>query len=275
MQKKTSKSNQSTKISTKKAAKNVEKNVKAVSAQPIEKAALSETPKHALSQNVDLSWKRYLLPSIHPEGIKILGFMFGIILVFGLLVPWIWFIGAPLLIFTFYFFRNPERVTPKGDNLVIAPADGIVSNIKAVVPPKELELGSEPLTRISIFMSVFSVHVNRTPVSGTVSALNYRPGKFVSVADKDSEDNERQEICITMDNGTKIGFIQIAGLVARRIYCPLHVGEKLKAGNVFGMIRFGSRLDVFLPKGVEPKVLLGQVSVAGETILAELNGKKQ
>lgn len=273
MQKKTTKSTQITKPSSKKATANVEKNVKAAASQSTKKIVVSDAPKHTSSQNVDLSWRRYLLPSIHPEGIKILGFMFAIILVFGLLVPWIWFLGAPLLIFTFYFFRNPERVTPYGDNLVIAPADGIVSNIKAVVPPKELELGTEPLTRISIFMSVFSVHVNRAPVSGTVSALNYRPGKFVSVADKDSEDNERQEICITMNNGTKIGFIQIAGLVARRIYCPLHVGEKLKAGEVFGMIRFGSRLDVFLPKGVEPKVLLGQVSVAGETVLAELNGK--
>ncbi len=273
MQNKSTKSTHNSKTSAKKAISSSRKNIQATSDQSAKKTTVSDTQKPASSSHVDLSWKRYLLPSIHPEGLKILGFMFGIILVFGLLVPWIWFIGAPLLIFTFYFFRNPERVTPKGDNLIIAPADGIVSNIKAVVPPKELELGSEPLTRISIFMSVFSVHVNRAPVSGTVSALNYRPGKFVSVADKDSEDNERQEICITMDNGTKIGFIQIAGLVARRIYCPLHVGEKLKAGEVFGMIRFGSRLDVFLPKGVEPKVMLGQVSVAGETVLAEFNGK--
>lgn len=274
MQKKTTKPNQNTKTTAAKKVASQQKAIKTATEPSEKKTTTISYEKKVSSSNVDLSWKRYLLPSIHPEGIKILGFMFAIILVFGLLVPWIWFIGAPLLVFTFYFFRNPERVTPNKDHLIIAPADGIVSNIKAVVPPKELELGSEPMTRISIFMSVFSVHVNRAPVSGTVSALNYRPGKFVSVADKDSEDNERQEICITTDNGTKIGFIQIAGLVARRIYCPLHVGEKLKAGEVFGMIRFGSRLDVFLPKGVEPKVLLGQVSVAGETILAELNGKK-
>ena len=221
--------------------------------------------------DVDLSWKRYLFPPIHPEGLKILGVMFGILLVFGLLYPAIWFLGLPLLAFSFYFFRNPERVTVQNDNLIIAPADGIVRNIKKVVPPEELDIGREPLTRISIFMSVFNVHVNRAPVTGTVHALNYRPGKFVSVADKDSEDNERQEICLRMSNGIRIGYIQIAGLVARRIFCPLKVGDKLKVGEVFGMIRFGSRLDVFLPKGVEPTGLLGQTSVAGETVLADMS----
>ncbi|MGN1063359.1 MAG: phosphatidylserine decarboxylase [Alphaproteobacteria bacterium] len=229
--------------------------------------------KKTNDNGVDLSWKRYLLPDIHPEGLKILGVMFVIFLVFGLFYPWTWVLGLPMLVFTFYFFRNPVRVTPQGEDLIISPADGIVSNIKQVVPPKELDIGTEPLTRISIFMSVFSVHVNRAPVTGTVHALHYRPGKFVSVADKDSEDNERQEICLRMSNGTRIGFIQIAGLVARRIYCPLQIGHKLKAGQIFGMIRFGSRLDVFLPKGVEPSVLLGQTSVAGETVLADMSHK--
>lgn len=222
-------------------------------------------------KNVDLSWKRYLLPAIHPEGLKILGVEFLIVLVLGLISSAVWLIGLPLLIFSFYFFRNPPRVTPKGDNLIISPADGIVSNIKEVIPPAELDIGSEPLIRISVFMSVFSVHVNRAPVSGTVHKLKYRPGKFVSVADKDSEDNERQEISMIADNGQKIGFIQIAGLVARRIFCPLKEGDKLSAGQVFGMIRFGSRLDVFLPKGVYPCVLPGQVSVAGETVLADMS----
>ncbi len=224
---------------------------------------------------VDLSWKRYLLPAIHPEGIKILAVMFGVIFFLGLLTSAVWLIGLPLLVFSFYFFRNPTRVTPQGDNLIISPADGIVSNIKEVVPPAELDLGTEPLIRISVFMSVFSVHVNRAPVSGTVHKLKYRPGKFVSVAEKDSEDNERQEICMIADNGAKIGFVQIAGLVARRIFCPLKEGDKLSAGQVFGMIRFGSRLDVFLPKGVYPKVLLGQVSVAGETVLADMSSMKE
>lgn len=117
------------------------------------------------------------------------------------------------------------------------------------------------------------MHVNRAPVSGIVHKLNYRPGKFVSVQDKDSEDNERQEISVIMKSGTKIGFVQIAGLVARRIYCPLKLGDKLTAGQVFGLIRFGSRLDVFLPKGVEPKVIIGQTTIAGETVLADLSEK--
>ncbi len=221
---------------------------------------------------VDTSWKRYLLPEIHPQGIPILLAEVVIFALLGLATDELsWIIGLPLLVFSYYFFRNPTRETPTGKNLIIAPADGIVSNIKYVVPPKELDLGEEPLLRISIFMSVFSVHVNRAPVTGTVDKLNYRPGKFVSVAEKDSEDNERQEICMVAENGRRIGFIQIAGLVARRIYCPLKEGEKLNAGQIFGMIRFGSRLDVFLPKGLTPKVLLGQISVAGETILADMN----
>ena len=224
--------------------------------------------------DVDLSWQRYLLPPIHPEGIKIVGIALGIVLVLGLLSRLLLLLGLPALAFVYYFFRNPKRVPPAGEDLVLAPADGIVSNIKPVVPPKSLGLPEEPLTRVSIFMSVFNVHVNRAPVSGTVSKLHYRPGKFLNVADKDSEDNERQEILLTTPKGTKIAFTQIAGLVARRIYCPLHVGETLKAGDVFGMIRFGSRLDVFLPKGVEPIVKLGQTMVAGETVLAHLKEEK-
>ena len=224
---------------------------------------------------VDLSWRRYLLPAIHKEGVKILLFMLAFFWVLGLLWDGVWFIGLPVLVFSYYFFRNPDRFTPAGDNLIISPADGIVSNIKEMVPPKALGLGNEKLIRISIFMSVFSVHVNRAPVTGEVTHLEYIPGKFVSVADKDSEDNERQLIGMKAKNGEKIGFIQIAGLVARRIYCPLKIGDKLKAGEVFGMIRFGSRLDVFLPKGVEPKILLGQVAVAGETILAEMKEKRK
>lgn len=221
--------------------------------------------------NVDLSWKRYLLPAVHPEGLKILGGAILIVIIAGLLSSYIWIIGFPILTFIFYFFRNPERVIPQGNNLIISPADGIVSNIKYVTPPKEMGLGDKSILRVSIFMSVFNVHVNRAPVSGTVEILNYRPGKFVNIADKDSEDNERQEITMQAENGQKIGFIQIAGLVARRIYCPLKVGQKLKAGQVFGMIRFGSRLDVFLPDGVYPQVSLGQTTIAGETIIAKMS----
>ncbi len=221
---------------------------------------------------VDTSWKRYLLPAIHPQGWPILIGEFVIFTLLGLITnDWSWYLGLPVLVFSYYFFRNPTRETPTGKNLIIAPADGIVTNIKYVVPPKELDLGDKPLLRVSIFMSVFNVHVNRAPVTGIVDKLNYRPGKFVSVADKDSEDNERQEICMVAENGQRIGFIQIAGLVARRIYCPLKEGDRLSAGQIFGMIRFGSRLDVFLPEGIYPKVMLGQVSVAGETIIADMN----
>lgn len=221
-------------------------------------------------KQLKLNWKRYILPPIHPEGVKILAVEAAIVA----LLAWLWlgflWLGVPVLVFSFYFFRNPARVTPDGETLIIAPADGIVSNIKPVRPPRELDLGDEPMTRISIFMSVFSVHVNRSPVSGTVHKLNYRPGAFVSVADKDSEDNERQEISLIATNGQKVGCIQIAGLVARRIFCPLKEGQTLKAGAVFGMIRFGSRLDIFLPHGVYPKVKIGQSMVAGETILADM-----
>lgn len=224
-------------------------------------------------EEVDLSWQRYLLPPVHKEGVKIIGVALGIVLVLGLLSRTLFLLGLPALAFVYYFFRNPERVSPTGDDLVLAPADGIVSNITEYMPPKALGLPEEPLTRVSIFMSVFNVHVNRAPISGTVTKLHYNKGKFVSVAEKDSEDNERQEILMTTPKGTRVAFTQIAGLVARRIYCPLHVGEQLKAGQIFGMIRFGSRLDVFLPKGVVPEVKLGQTMVAGETVLAHLKEK--
>jgi len=230
---------------------------------------------------VDLSWKRYLFPPMHKEGLRFVGIfaamtalLFLMTCSVGLVVP-LFLVALLATIFTFYFFRNPNRVVPQGEGLIIAPADGIVSNIKEVVPPAEIDMGDEPLTRISIFMSVFNVHVNRMPVSGKIHKINYRPGKFLNVADKDSEDNEREEYSAIMDNGTKVGFVQIAGLVARRIVSFVKEGDELKAGDRFGLIRFGSRLDVFLPKGVAPKVALGQISIAGETILADLNGTQQ
>lgn len=221
----------------------------------------------------DLSWQRYLLPPIHREGVKILAVVLVISIVLGLISSFLWLILGPLCLFSYYFFRNPERIVPQGDDLIISPADGIVCKIEEVDTPKAFKMADEKLTRISIFMSVFNVHVNRAPVKGKVEALNYHPGKFVSVADKDSEENERQEILLRTDNGTQLAFTQIAGLVARRIYCPLKEGDELNAGQVFGMIRFGSRLDVYLPKGVEPEVLVGQTMVAGETVLAHLNEK--
>ena len=218
----------------------------------------------------DLSWRRYLLPPVHREGVKILAVVLAVSIAFGLISAWFWLLFAPFCLFSFYFFRNPERVIPQGDDLILAPADGIVSKIEEVNTPKAFNMPDQRLTRVSIFMSVFNVHVNRAPVSGKVTALNYHPGKFVSVAEKDSEDNERQEILLTTNKGIRLAFTQIAGLVARRIYCPLKVGDELKAGQVFGMIRFGSRLDVYLPKGVKPDVAVGQTMVAGETVIAKL-----
>ena len=234
--------------------------------------------------SVDLSWKRYICPPIHPEGIRfvvlfaVVSFVvyaFLTLLRTGLLACLVGEIGLLLTIFCFFFFRNPNRVTPVGDSLIIAPADGIVSNIKEVVPPAEIDMGQDPLVRISIFMSVFNVHVNRSPASGKIHKIHYRPGKFMNVADKDSEDNEREEYSLIMTNGKKVGFVQIAGLVARRIVSFVKEGDTLKAGQRFGLIRFGSRLDVFLPKGVKPLVALGQISVAGETILANMEGKQE
>lgn len=219
-----------------------------------------------------ISWRRYLLPPIHFEGWKILAVMTLIFALIGLLTAWIWLIGVPALIFAYFFFRNPERFPPDDPDAILAPADGIVCSIVKKIPPATLDLGAVRRTRVSIFMSVFNVHVNRCPTGGVVHAMTYHKGKFVNVAHKDSEDNERQEICIERPDGVRIGVVQIAGLVARRIYCPLKIAQTVKQGDVFGLIRFGSRLDVYLPEGCEPDVLLGQTAIAGETVLAKLAG---
>lgn len=231
--------------------------------------------------NVSWSW-----PPIHPEGRK-----FGLIAVGLSLIPLLLFdweiIGWPMLLLSagvFAFFRDPERVVPQGDNLIVAPADGLVSLITVCEPPAELRLddGSGapglpdgPVTRISIFMSVFDVHINRAPISGTVERLVYIPGKFMNAdLDKASEENERQHFLIERQDGLKIGFTQIAGLVARRIVPFVKPGDIVASGQRVGLIRFGSRVDVYLPAGTSPKVLMGQKIVAGETILAEVGTQK-
>ena len=164
-------------------------------------------------------------------------------------------------------------VTPTREGLVISPADGVVHSIEMAVPPEELAMGETPRTRVAVFMNVFDVHVNRAPVDGTITGAAYRPGKFLNASlDKASEFNERQSLKITTADGRDVAFIQIAGLVARRILCEVSEGDQLKAGERFGMIRFGSRVDVYLPDGVEPLVALGQTAIAGETVLADLNG---
>ena len=180
-------------------------------------------------------------------------------------------VGGILTAWCAYFFRDPVRHTPIREGLVISPADGIVQMISKAVPPSEVEMEIEALTRISIFMNVFDVHVNRSPVDGQISGLGYRPGAFLNASlDKASEENERQAVKITMADGMEIVLVQIAGLVARRILCWVEREQPIRVGERFGMIRFGSRVDVYLPEGVSPLVVVGQKAVAGETVLADM-----
>jgi phosphatidylserine decarboxylase len=220
-------------------------------------------------------------PAIHPEARKFAAIAAVLCLIFAFLA-WetiAWPLGL-LVICICAFFRDPQRVTPQGDRFVVAPADGLVTLIQKVPPPRELaiddgsggaRLGEEPVTRISIFMSVFDVHINRAPIGGTVRRVIYIPGRFLNAdLDKASEENERQHILIERGDGAAIGFTQIAGLVARRIVPFVKPGDMLACGQRVGLIRFGSRVDVYLPEGTESRVVLGQKIIAGETILAEL-----
>ena len=212
---------------------------------------------------------------LHREG-------YPFVAIFGaatLLLWWLWtplgFAGLVLTVWCYYFFRDPDRVTPDRDGLVISPADGVVSMIEPAAPPPELEMGTAPLTRISVFMDVFDCHVNRAPLPGVVERVAYRPGKFLNASlDKASEDNERNGVVLRLADGRLVGVVQIAGLVARRIVCWTQAGQSLQAGERFGMIRFGSRVDVYLPDGVAPLVVLGQKAVAGETVLADLSASE-
>jgi len=184
--------------------------------------------------------------------------------------PLFW-LGVGMTVWCYYFFRDPVRSVAQKSGLVLSPADGVVSLITKIVPPPEMLLGDKPLTRVSVFMNVFNCHVNRAPMAGEVIAITYHHGKFVNASlDKASEHNERNSITIEAMDESRIGVTQIAGLVARRIVCFTKVGSGLSVGERFGLIRFGSRLDVFLPEGIEPAVGLGQTAVAGETILAHL-----
>jgi phosphatidylserine decarboxylase len=229
---------------------------------------------------------RWSWPPIHPEGRN-----FGVIavvvsLVFLVGLDWE-IVGWPLLALSlgvFAFFRDPERVVPQDDKAIVAPADGLVSLIAEVDPPSEMivddgsgHAGLEPgkVTRISIFMSVFDVHINRAPIAGTVRRVIYIPGSFLDAGlDKASEENERQHILIERTDGLKIGFTQIAGLVARRIVPFVKPGDAVGVGQRIGLIRFGSRVDVYLPAGTDSKVLLGQRCIGGETVLAEIGSQK-
>jgi phosphatidylserine decarboxylase len=213
---------------------------------------------------------RSQLAPINREGYPFVGvFALASLILFWFWTPLGW-VGTVLTVWCAYFFRDPVRVTPMRDGLVVAPADGRVSKIINAVPPPELQLGDRPLPRVSIFMSVFNCHVNRSPVSGRIEKIVYKKGAFISAdLDKASEDNERNSFVIVSGN-VRVGVIQIAGLVARRIVCFTRPGASVAAGERIGMIRFGSRLDVYLPEGIRPLVAEGQTAIAGETVLAEL-----
>jgi phosphatidylserine decarboxylase len=218
---------------------------------------------------------KWRFPAMHPEGRRYV----IIAAVATLLSLVIWkVLFWPLAFLTLgvaAFFRDPIRVTPRDDNLVIAPADGLVTMIQPVVPPAELDiLGTAPLIRVSIFMSVFDVHVNRTPIQGIIRRVVYNSGKFLNAdLDKASEENERQHLVVEGKDGRLIGFTQIAGLVARRIVAFVKEGDMVAPGQRIGLIRFGSRVDVFLPADTACQVILGQRTIAGETIIGRIGGE--
>lgn len=222
-------------------------------------------------KTIDISWRRYILPNINNEGWRFVGIFAAATAFLAILWAPLGWVGLVLTVWCYYFFRDPERVTPNIDNVVVSPADGIVQMITKVKAPEELGLGDKKFTRVSVFMSVFNVHVNRAPAEGKILKSVYVPGKFFNATlDKASKDNERQLLSMQTKNGKEIAFVQIAGLVARRILCHAKEGQEYKAGERFGLIRFGSRLDVYLPEGVEPQVCLGQIMTAGETVIANL-----
>jgi len=219
---------------------------------------------------------KWRFPSIHPEGRKyVVGAAFVTLLVYLVVSHFVGWLLVGLTIWVASFFRDPVRTTPSGGKLIVAPADGLITMIVRVPPPPELRgpegLSDGDYTRVSIFMSVFDVHINRAPISGRVKRIAYVPGKFINAdLDKASEDNERQHFLVESLDGTRIGFTQIAGLVARRILSFVREGDVVEVGQRIGLIRFGSRVDVYLPAGTAPKVLLGQRSIAGETVIGEI-----
>ncbi len=212
---------------------------------------------------------------MHPEGRRFVAIFAGVTIILFFIAEFLGWIGVGLTVWCYYFFRDPKRTTPQRDGLIISPADGVVSLIERAVPPTELGMPDTALLRVSVFMSVFNCHVNRTPIAGTIEKIAYRPGKFFNASlDKASSDNERNSLCIALPDGRRIAVVQIAGLVARRILCFTAEGQNLQTGERFGLIRFGSRLDVYLPDGVAPLVSVGQSMVAGESIIADLQSNE-
>ena len=214
--------------------------------------------------------KDFLVP-VHRAGWPFVAVCALAALGFFLFYPPLGWAAAALTAFCAFFFRDPERIVPVRSGLAISPADGLVSAVDSVPPPAELDMGTQSLTRVSVFLSVFDVHINRVPCDGTVTALAYHHGKFLNAAlDKASEENERQAMRLTLDDGRHVAVVQIAGLIARRIICNLHEGQRVRAGERFGLIRFGSRTDIYLPAGVASLVAPGQRMIGGETVVADL-----
>ena len=215
--------------------------------------------------------KRVMIP-INSEGYSIILTIAFLTAIASLIAETLGVIFMIILLLSIYFFRDPVRVINNEDDVVVAPADGIVDAIEEVAPPEELEMDeNKKWTRVSIFLSVFNVHLQRTPVAGKITKLHYREGKFLNVSvDKYSKDNERQSCVIETENGLEFPVVQIAGLVARRIVCNLTLNQEVKKGDKYGIIKFGSRVDIYLPEGVVPAVQIGQTMIAGESILARI-----
>ena len=227
--------------------------------------------------NILDSIKTSVLTPIHPAGIPFI----SLFLILTIIVGWLWnplyYIGFTLTLWCIYFFRNPSRTTPilsgsNKNNLIISPADGTVIEISKITPAEDIGLPEGKWTRVCIFMNVFDVHVNRSPMLGQITYKKYIPGSFFNASlDKASDENERLILNMDTDNGNKIALVQIAGLVARRIICDVDIGHSLKAGEVFGLIRFGSRVDIYFPSEVSVMVLKGQKMIAGETIIGDFS----
>lgn len=217
---------------------------------------------------------KFIFPPIHREGYPFVAAFAVVTSIISMLSGALGMIGVVLTVWCFFFFRDPKRTCPAGKNFVLSPADGVVQKISEAFPPEELKMPKEKMVRVSIFLNVFDVHVNRNPVFGKIKSLYYHPGKFFNASlDKASIHNERQSILYETDDGTEIACVQIAGLIARRIVCDLEEKEEVSGGDRFGIIRFGSRVDVYLPKGLPILVHGGQKMIGGETIIADFDRK--
>lgn len=222
--------------------------------------------------NIKDTLKRIMTP-IHQEGYNIIIVTAVVVALLSLVSSFLGTIGFIFLLLCFYFFRDPKRFTPDNEDVIVAPADGVVDAIESVCPPLELDMDENiKWTRVSIFLSVFNVHIQRIPFDGKITKLHYREGTFLNVSvDKYSKDNERQSCVLETKNGLQIPLVQIAGLIARRIVCNLRVGQEVKKGEKYGIIKFGSRVDIYLPEEIKSLVKVGQTMIAGETVIAKIN----